>query len=87
MTMRYSLITIAHNQLLQSVHSLTFIVSLACFTIQCVDCFIRVYSLQETEVVIRDVQVKGGYIIHMGTVEGTIRVGDKLNLLVDTVSI
>ena len=36
--------------------------------------------------VIRDVQVKGGYIVHMGTVEGVIKVGDKLNLLVDTVS-
>lgn len=36
--------------------------------------------------VIRDVQVKGGYIVHMGSVEGTIRVGDKMNLLVDTVS-
>ena len=50
------------------------------------DCSIRVSSLQETEVVIRDVQVKGGYIVHMGCVEGTIRVGDKMNLLVDTVS-
>lgn len=35
---------------------------------------------------IKDVQVKGGYIIHMGSVEGTIRVGDKVNLLIDTVS-
>ena len=35
---------------------------------------------------IKDVQVKGGYIIHMGSVEGTIRVGDKLNLLIDIVS-
>lgn len=37
--------------------------------------------------VIRDVQVKGGYIVHMGIVEGTIKVGDKMNLLVDTVSL
>lgn len=42
-------------------------------------------QLQETEVVIKDVQVKGGYIIHMGCVEGTIRVGDRMNLLIDTV--
>ena len=36
--------------------------------------------------VIKDVQVKGGYIVHMGSIEGTIRIGDQLNLLVDTVS-
>lgn len=36
--------------------------------------------------VIKDVQVKGGYVIHMGSVEGTIKVEDKMNLLVDTVS-
>ena len=36
--------------------------------------------------VIKDVQVKGGYVVHMGSVEGTIRIGDQLNLLVDTVS-
>jgi len=36
--------------------------------------------------VVKDVQVKGGYVIHMGSVEGTIKVGDKMNLLVDTVS-
>jgi len=37
--------------------------------------------------VVKDVQVKGGYVIHMGSVEGTIKVGDKMNLLVDTVSL
>lgn len=36
--------------------------------------------------VIKDVQVKGGYVVHMGSVEGTIRIGDQVNLLVDTVS-
>ena len=46
-----------------------------------------VIVVQETEVVIKDVQVKGGYIVHMGSVEGTIRVGDNMNLLVDTVSV
>ena len=46
-----------------------------------------VIMLQETEVVIKDVQVRGGYIVHMGSVEGTIRVGDNMNLLVDTVSV
>jgi len=36
---------------------------------------------------INDVQFKGGYVVHMGCVEGTIKVGDKMNLLVDTVSV
>ena len=30
-------------------------------------------------------QVRGGYVLHVGTVEGTIRVGDKLTILVDEV--
>ena len=34
----------------------------------------------------KDTQVRGGYILHVGAVEGTLRVGDKLNLLVDGVS-
>ena len=59
------------------------------FQMPCGDCYIRAasyHNLQETEVVIKDVQVKGGYVVHMGSVEGTIRIGDQLNLLVDTVS-
>ena len=34
---------------------------------------------------IRDTQVRGGYTLHIGTVEGTIMVGDKFHLLIDGV--
>ena len=41
---------------------------------------------QETEVAVKDTQVHGGYVLHVGVVEGTLSVGDKLSLLVDGVS-
>ena len=34
----------------------------------------------------KDTQVRGGYVLHVGVVEGTLRVGDKLCLQVDGVS-
>ncbi len=40
---------------------------------------------QETEFTVKNVQMRGGFIIHMGEVEGTIRVGDTLRLFVDEV--
>ena len=45
-------------------------------------CFI---VLQETEFTVQNVQVRGGYILHIGNIEGTLNVGDQLNLFVDQV--
>ena len=41
---------------------------------------------QETEFAVKDTQVHGGYVLHVGVVKGTLSVGDKLSLLVDGVS-
>lgn len=35
----------------------------------------------------KNVQVRGGYVLHIGNVEGTLRVGDKVKCLVDGVSL
>lgn len=32
---------------------------------------------------VKNVQVRGGYIIHIGNIEGTLRKGDKVNLHID----
>lgn len=31
----------------------------------------------------KNVQVRGGYVLHIGSVEGTLRVGDSVNLHLD----
>ena len=49
-----------------------------------VDASIFVCS-QDTEFVVKDTQVRGGYVLHVGTVEGTLKVGDKLVLTIDGV--
>ena len=33
----------------------------------------------------KDVQVRGGYVLHIGTIGGKLRVGDKMKLFVDEV--
>ncbi|XP_019864269.1 PREDICTED: alanine--tRNA ligase, cytoplasmic-like [Amphimedon queenslandica] len=38
---------------------------------------------EETEFIVRDVQVRGGYVLHVGSIEGTLRVGDKVNMTID----
>lgn len=43
--------------------------------------------MQDTEFTVKNVQVKGGYVLHIGSLEGTLKVGDKLRLSVDEVSI
>ena len=43
--------------------------------------------LQETEFIVRDVQVRGGYVLHIGSVEGSLKVGDKVTMNIDGVSI
>jgi len=40
-------------------------------------------SREDTEFLVKNAQVHGGYVIHIGNVEGTIRVGDDLKLQVD----
>ena len=34
----------------------------------------------------KNVQVRAGYVLHIGNIEGTLKVGDKVNLSVDGVS-
>lgn len=42
------------------------------------------FFVQSTEVRVKNVQVRGGYVLHIGTVgEGTLKKGDKVNLNVD----
>ena len=33
----------------------------------------------------RDVQVRGGYVLHVGAIEGTLKVGDKVVCTIDGV--
>ncbi|XP_075151730.1 alanine--tRNA ligase, cytoplasmic [Haematobia irritans] len=42
------------------------------------------YSDEENEFIVDLVYNRGGYILHIGTVEGNLSVGDKMNLLIDT---
>ena len=41
---------------------------------------------EETEFIVRDVQVRGGYVLHVGSIEGSLKVGDKVNMTIDGVS-
>lgn len=34
----------------------------------------------------KDVQVRGGYVLHIGTIEGTLAVGDTVTCTIDAVS-
>lgn len=38
----------------------------------------------ETEFKVEDVEARGGYVCHLGIVEGNLRVGDEMNLSLDT---
>lgn len=40
---------------------------------------------EENEFIVERVYNKGGYILHIGIVEGTLLIGDKLNLQFDVV--
>jgi len=40
-----------------------------------------------TEFAVKNVQVRGGYVLHVGSVDGEITVGDKVKLQVDSVCI
>lgn len=37
------------------------------------------------EFTVKNTQVRGGYVLHIGTVYGTLKVGDRLTLHVDEV--
>lgn len=39
---------------------------------------------ESVEFSVKNVQVRGGYVVHMGNLEGTLRKGDKVSLHVDT---
>ena len=41
---------------------------------------------QGTEFAVKDVQVRGGYVLHIGTIEGTLSVGDTVTCSIDAVS-
>lgn len=52
-------------------------------------CIIFLYSvvfslLQSVEFSVKNVQIRGGYILHIGTVEGTLYEGDEVSLHLDT---
>lgn len=38
---------------------------------------------ESTEFAVKNVQVRGGYVMHIGTLEGTLKVGDKVTLHID----
>ena len=40
-----------------------------------------------TEFSVKNVQVSGGYILHVGSIEGHLRVGDRVTLHIDEVSL
>jgi len=44
-----------------------------------------VINIQETEFTVKNVQTRGGYILHIGEVEGVIKKGDLLIQHLDTV--
>lgn len=40
---------------------------------------------QRMEFTVKNTQVRGGYVLHVGTVYGTLRLGDRVTLHVDEV--
>ncbi|XP_054722603.1 alanine--tRNA ligase, cytoplasmic-like [Uloborus diversus] len=38
---------------------------------------------EDTEFAVKEVQLQGGYVVHIGILSGTLRVGDKMRLLID----
>ncbi|KAI0228591.1 Alanine--tRNA ligase, cytoplasmic [Lamellibrachia satsuma] len=38
---------------------------------------------EEVEFTVKNVQVRGGYVLHIGSIEGTLRIGDTMKLFVD----
>lgn len=44
---------------------------------------LKYFFPKDTELKVHDVQVRGGYVLHVGVVEGTLSVGDNVRLQVD----
>eukprot|EP00731_Ephydatia_muelleri_P026421 Em0018g521a len=45
--------------------------------------FISKVGDEEMEFVVNDVQVRGGYVLHIGTLNGQLKVGDSVNMTID----
>lgn len=43
-------------------------------------------NLESSEFCVKNVQVRGGYILHVGCVDGQLKVGDKVKCQVDEVT-
>lgn len=43
-------------------------------------------SVQKTEFTVKNTQVRGGYVLHVGTIYGRLKVGDQVRLFIDEVS-
>lgn len=56
------------------------------FNNYCFMLFFKFILQEETEFIVRDVQVRGGYVLHIGSIEGSLKVGDKVNMTIDGVS-
>ena len=41
---------------------------------------------QDDEFKVKNVQVRGGYVLHIGTAEGLFKVGDTVKLMLDEVN-
>lgn len=41
--------------------------------------------MQKTEFTVKNVQVRGGYVLHIGTLYGSLKVGDQVHLSIDEV--
>ena len=48
---------------------------------RCISLFV-----QKTEFTVKNVQVRGGYVLHIGTLYGSLKVGDQVHLSIDEVS-
>ena len=46
-----------------------------------------VFLSQEVEFSVTNVQIHGGYVLHVGAIEGTLRVGDQMKCQIDEVCI
>ena len=41
--------------------------------------------LQSTEFAVKNVQVRGGYVLHVGSIEGRLKIGDGVTCTIDAV--
>ena len=57
------------------------------FVCVCVKLINFVFSCQEVEFSVTNVQIHGGYVLHVGAIEGTLRVGDQMKCQIDEVCI